>query len=112
MIDSKKITILLIVLLFVNTDLFAQKQGPYLKDKLEKPGNEIKQTLQKRALVWIDGQWKIDENKYVWQKGYWENKRIGYVFINGSWLKKSSGWTWIEGYWKKIDINKWMTLYS
>ena len=32
--------------------------------------------------------------------------------INGEWEKTSKGWMWTEGYWKKIDINKWMTLYA
>tara|TARA_B100001142_G_C14057256_1_gene548288 strand:+ start:350 stop:685 length:336 start_codon:yes stop_codon:yes gene_type:complete len=107
-----KLTFLTIILLLISTTLFSQNNGLYLENKLVNPTNEIKQTLQKRAFIWIKGQWKIENNKYVWQKGYWENKKIGYIFINGSWLKKSNGWTWIEGYWKKIDINKWMSVYS
>ena len=109
--NIKKIILPLLIILLANTSLFA-KEGPILENKLQKPTNEKKQTLQKRAFVWIEGQWKIEDNKYIWQEGYWEIKRIGYVFINGSWIKKSKGWTWIQGYWKKIDLNKWMALYS
>ena len=109
--NIKKIILPLLIVLFTSTSLFA-KEGPFLENKLKKPNNEEKQTLQKRAFIWIEGQWKIEKNKYVWQKGYWERKRIGYVFINGSWIKKSKGWTWSQGYWKKIDLSKWMALYS
>ena len=90
----------------------AQTQGPVLAEKLEMPEKFVKQTLQQRALVWIDGQWKIENNQYNWVSGHWETKKIGYIFINGEWEKKSKGWVWKEGYWKKIDINKWMTLYA
>ena len=90
----------------------AQTQGPILAEKLEMPEQIVKQTLQKRALIWIDGQWQIEDNQYIWVSGHWENKKIGYIFINGEWKKTSEGWTWKEGFWKKIDINKWMTLYA
>ena len=90
----------------------AQNQGPVLAQKLEAPETIVKQTLQKRALFWIDGQWKIDNNKYVWVSGHWETKKIGYVFVNGQWSENNRGWTWTEGYWKAIDLNKWMILYA
>ena len=90
----------------------AQNQGPVLAQKLEAPETIVKQTLQKRALIWIDGQWKIDNNKYVWVSGHWETKKIGYVFVNGQWTENNRGWTWTEGYWKAIDLNKWMILYA
>jgi hypothetical protein len=90
----------------------AQTQGPILAEKLEMPEKIVKQTLQKRALIWIDGQWKIEDNQYIWVSGHWETKKIGYIFINGEWKKTSKGWIWTEGFWKKIDINKWMTLYA
>ena len=90
----------------------AQNQGPVLAEKLEVPEQIVKQTLQKRAYIWIDGQWKIENNEQIWVTGHWETKKIGYVFINGKWTKKSKGWTWTEGYWKKVDINKWLSLYA
>jgi len=90
----------------------AQNEGPILAEKLEMPEKLVKQTLQKRSLIWIDGQWKIENNKYIWVSGHWEAKKIGYVFINGKWIKKSKGWMWTDGYWKKIDLNKWMNLYA
>ena len=90
----------------------AQNQGPVLAEKLETPEKIVKQTLQKRALIWIDGQWKIDNNKYVWVSGHWKTKKIGYVFVNGQWSENNRGWTWTEGYWKTIDLNKWMILYA
>ena len=76
-----------------------------MAEKLEKPEKIVKQTLQKRALIWIDGQWKIEDNQYSWVSGHWETKKIGYIFINGEWDKTSKVWVWKEGYWKKIDIN-------
>ena len=90
----------------------AQNNGPVLAEKLEVPEKIVKQTLQKRSLIWIDGQWKVENNKYIWVSGHWETKKIGYVFINGKWNKSSKGWTWTEGYWKKIELNKWMNLYA
>ena len=42
----------------------AQNQGPVLAQKLETPEKIVKQTLQDRALIWIDGQWKIENNQY------------------------------------------------
>jgi hypothetical protein len=90
----------------------AQTQGPILAEKLEAPETIVKQTLQKRALIWIDGQWEVQNGEYIWVSGHWENKKIGYVFINGKWTKKGKGWIWTDGYWKKIDINKWLNLYA
>ena len=90
----------------------AQTQGPVLAEKLEMPEKLVKQTLQKRALIWIDGQWKIENSQYKWVSAHWEAKKIGYVFINGKWSKSSKGWTWIDGYWKEIDLHKWMNLYA
>ncbi len=90
----------------------AQNQGPVLAQKLEAPETIVKQTLQKRALIWIDGQWKVENNQYIWVSGHWENKKVGYVFINGKWTKNSKGWVWTDGYWKQIDINKWISLHA
>ena len=90
----------------------AQTQGPILAEKLDAPEKLVKQTLQKRALIWIDGQWKVESGEYIWVSGHWETKKIGYVFVNGKWTKKSKGWVWTDGYWKKIDLNKWMNLYA
>ena len=90
----------------------AQTQGPILAEKLDAPEKLVKQTLLKRALIWIDGQWKVESGEYIWVSGHWETKKIGYVFVNGKWTKKSKGWVWTDGYWKKIDLNKWMNLYA
>ena len=62
----------------------AQNTGPVLAEKLEAPETIVKHTLQKRALIWIDGQWKIESNQYIWVSGHWENKKIGYVFASFS----------------------------
>jgi len=101
----------IIVLCSVSVSI-AQNKGPVLAEKLEAPEQIVKQTLQKRALIWIDGQWKIEDNQYIWVSGHWETKKIGYLFINGEWKQTSKGWVWKEGYWKKIDFNKWMSLYA
>ena len=101
-----------IIVLSTITITNAQNQGPILAEKLEAPEQLIKQTLQKRALIWINGQWEVKNDEYIWKSGHWENKKIGYVFINGKWSKGSKGWVWTEGYWKKIDVNKWMNLYA
>ena len=91
---------------------FCSADGPILKEKLTNPEEYKRQTLQKRSFIWIDGQWEVDNNTYKWVSGHWVPKRMGYVFINGTWEKKSNGWTWKEGYWKKINMNKWINLYS
>ena len=88
----------------------ASSNGPVLKEKLENPEKNVRQTLQKRAFIWIEGQWEIINNTYQWKSGHWEEKRVGYVFVNGLWEKTGKGWSWKEGYWKKIDISKWYSL--
>ena len=65
----------------------AQNQGPVLAEKLEIPEEIVKQTLQKRSLMWIEGQWEIENNQYIWVSGHWATKKIGYVFVNGKWTK-------------------------
>ena len=106
-----KITTIVIIAISSLTITTAANSGPILSEKLEAPV-EVKQTLQKRALTWIEGQWSIENNQYVWTVGHWEVKRAGYVFISGEWNKTSKGWTWTEGYWKQIDMHKWMNLYA
>ena len=106
-----KITTIAIIAISSLTITTATNSGPVLAEKLEAPV-EVKQTLQKRALTWIEGQWSIENNQYVWTVGHWEVKRAGYVFISGEWNKTSKGWTWTEGYWKQIDMHKWMNLYA
>ena len=88
----------------------ASTNGPILLEKLIAPEMNKRQTLQKRAYVWIKGQWEIINNSYAWKSGHWVEKRVGYVFVNGAWEKKAQGWSWKEGYWKKIDISKWYSL--
>ena len=101
-----------IIVLSSMTISSAQNQGPVLAEKLDAPELIVKQTLQKRAVIWIDGQWKVENNQYVWVSGHWEAKKVGYVFVSGEWTKKSSGWAWTEGYWKKINMKKWMNIYA
>ena len=48
----------------------AQTQGPILAEKLDAPEKLVKQTLQKRALIWIDGQWKVESGEYIWVSGH------------------------------------------
>ena len=107
----KKSTILVLFLMFT-TIVFSQKEGPTISKKLETPKETITQILKKRASIWIDGQWKVENNQYVWEKGHWEAKRVGYVFINGNWKKKSNGWVWKEGYWKEINLEQWIKIYG
>ena len=107
-----KRTTLLILLTILSTFINAKSDGPILKEKLTPPEINETQTLQKRAFIWIDGQWETVNNKYKWKTGHWTAKRIGFVFINGKWDKSQNGWQWIDGYWKKIDINKWLNIYS
>ena len=64
----------------------------------------LSKLYKKRALIWIDGQWEVQNGEYIWVSGHWENKKIGYVFINGKWTKKGKGWIWTEGYWKKLTL--------
>ena len=94
------------------TTIFAQKEGPALSKKLEKPVKTFTQTLKKRATIWINGQWEVDNNQYKWKKGHWTAKRVGYVFIDGEWHKKSNGWVWKEGFWKEINLDQWIKIYG
>ena len=106
----KKI-LLIIIIILINTPI-AKAEGPFMQEKLSPPEKNIVQTLQKRSLTWIEGQWITVDGNYNWQTGHWTEKKIGYVFINGKWSKSNKGWQWQDGYWKKININKWITLYS
>ena len=45
---------------------FSQQEGPIILQKLENPEEITKQYIQKRSQIWIEGQWKIENNKYVW----------------------------------------------
>ena len=98
-------------MILINT-LSVKADGPVLDKKLSPPETIETQTLQKRGLVWIKGQWQTINNKYEWKSGHWTNKKIGYVFIDGSWIESAKGWKWQDGYWKKINLNKWMSIYS
>ena len=107
-----QILIVFIIALSSSTISKAQNVGPILVNKLDAPEQLAKQGIQKRALTWIDGQWKVENDKYIWVSGHWTNKKMGYVFINGTWDKSSRGWAWEEGYWKKINMSKWMNIYA
>ena len=101
-----------IIVLFATSISNAQNQGPILAEKLEIPEKIVKQHIKKRSAIWIDGQWKVENNQYIWVSGHWEAKKIGYVFVNGTWTKDSQGWVWTDGYWKQIPIKKWKLLYA
>tara|TARA_B100000427_G_scaffold324620_1_gene330066 strand:- start:436 stop:759 length:324 start_codon:yes stop_codon:yes gene_type:complete len=103
--------LLIIIIILINTPI-AKAEGPFLQEKLSPPEKNITQTLQKRSLTWIEGQWVTVDNKYKWKPGHWTSKKIGHVFINGKWSKSNKGWQWKDGYWKKININTWINLYS
>jgi|TARA_B100001113_G_C20561216_1_gene384816 hypothetical protein len=90
----------------------AQNQGPVLAEKLEMPEKIVKQHIKKRSAIWIEGQWKVENNQYIWVSGHWEAKKFGYVFVNGTWTKGPQGWVWTEGYWQQIPIKKWKLLYA
>ena len=104
----------LTTMVFLSLFLFsnAQSTDVVLLKKLENPEQVKKQTLKKRAYIWIDGQWHFQDNKHVWVSGHWVAKKPGYVFVNGEWMRKNNGWVWVEGYWKKIDMKKWLVQYS
>ena len=91
---------------------FSQQEGPIISQKLEAPETTTKQYIQKRSQIWIEGQWKVENNNYIWVSGHWVCKRMGYHFINGQWQQKENGWVWTDGYWELIPIRKWKNLYS
>ena len=99
------------MIILINTPI-VKAEGPLLTEKLLNPVKTEKQTLQKRAFTWIEGQWEIVNNQYKWKDGHWTPKKVGYVFVNGEWNKSKKGWIWTDGYWKKININKWINLYG
>ena len=101
-----------IIVLFATSISNAQNQGPILAEKLEMPEKIVKQHIKKRSAMWIEGQWKVENNQYIWVSGHWEAKKIGYVFVNGTWTKGSQGWIWTDGYWKQIPIKTWKLLYA
>ena len=90
----------------------AQNQGPILTDKLVDLEPKITQNINKDFFVWIDGQWKIENNKYQWISGHWIAKKPGHVFINGKWIQQNNGWIWKEGHWKQYPMNNYKKLYT
>ena len=106
----KKFNLIIICLLTFTVNTSAQEL--VLKEKLEPPTIESKQTLQKRSEVWIPGQWIIENNTHKWVNGYWELKKMGQVYICGKWKKIKQGYVWETGYWKSISMNQWISLYS
>ncbi len=58
-----------------------------------KPGTNYK---------WIDGHWKVYNNRYTWTKGHWAKARKHHVWIPGHWKEVPKGWKWIPGHWKKL----------
>ena len=100
---------IILILILINS-ITVKANGPTLKNKLTPPEKHVIQTLQKRGLTWIQGQWETINNNYQWKSGHWTEKKIGYIFINGRWEKSKNGWKWQDGYWRKININKWMSL--
>tara|TARA_B100000579_G_scaffold152800_1_gene124169 strand:+ start:275 stop:628 length:354 start_codon:yes stop_codon:yes gene_type:complete len=106
-----KILLITIVITLINISKI-NAAGPILIKKLAPLEINKPQTLQKRSSIWIKGQWMTVNNEYEWKYGHWKPKKIGYVFVNGEWYQSNKGWQWKDGYWKKIDLNKWMNLYS
>ena len=107
-----KFSAILIIALCSNSISNAQNQGPILANKLVNPEPKITHTIKKEHFVWIDGQWKVENNKYIWISGHWTAKKARHVFINGNWKKQNDGWSWEEGYWKKYQINNYKKLYT
>ena len=66
-----KFSAILIIALCSNSISSAQNQGPILANKLVNPEAKIIQTIKKEHFVWIDGQWKFENNKYTWINGHW-----------------------------------------
>ena len=101
----------IIVLCAVSISTAIKNTGPVLAEKLEAPEQIVKQTLQKRALIWIDGQWKIEKtiNTSGSADTGKQKKLATYLLMaNGSkHLKDGCGKKDIG---KKIDFNKWMSL--
>ena len=91
---------------------FSQENQTIVLEIPQPPSEEVRQTIQKRSYVWIPAQWKFEANQYKWVPGFWERKKVGYVFVSGRWIEKSQGYVWKNGYWKKINLNKWMMIYS
>ena len=101
-----------IVCFFIPFLSFSQQDQIIVLEIPQPPIEEFRQTIQKRSYVWIPAQWKFEANQYKWVPGFWERKKIGYVFVSGKWIEKNRGYVWKSGYWKKINLNKWMMIYS
>ena len=93
----KQIILIFFIIVLVNLSK-ANSNGPVLLEKLTPPEKNQPQTLQKRAFIWIEGQWETVNDTYKWKSGHWIEKKIGYVFINGKWNKSKQGWRWEDGY--------------
>ncbi len=94
----------LILAIFISALLVGQANAQILVVK--KP-NKPKVLVVKTAkpgpnYKWIDGHWKVHNNKYVWTKAHWVKARKHHVWIPGHWKNVRKGWKWIPGHWKKL----------
>ena len=102
----------LLALLLLPFFTFSQQDQSVVMEIPSPPIEEVVQTIQKRSYFWIPGQWVFEKNTYNWIPGYWERKKAGYVFVSGKWIEKNKGYIWQSGFWKKINLDKWLMMYS
>jgi hypothetical protein len=53
------------------------------------------------AIVWQNGQWVRDDERWTWQAGaFTEPPRRNAVWVPGCWVERDGQWTWVDGSWR------------
>jgi len=94
----------IIIAIFFTLFLLGQANAQiFVAKKPQKPKiMVVKSSKPGPGYKWIDGRWKVHNNKYIWAKGYWIKAHKHSVWIPGYWKKAPRGWKWIPGHWKNL----------
>jgi hypothetical protein len=52
------------------------------------------------GMIFIEGRWVRDGNRWAWRDGYWERERAGYAWEQGRWDRRGNRHVWVEGRWR------------
>lgn len=100
MISLRNIMIALFLTLFAYG--ITQAQLVVIKKPVKPHVVAVKVAQPGPNMIWIDGHWRVKNNKYIWSNGYWTKARPNMIRTSGHWRKVPGGWKWSPGHWKKV----------
>lgn len=48
---------------------------------------------------WINGHWRVENNRYVWEPGRMERRRSNELYHPAKWTQTDQGWEFTPAYW-------------